>query len=33
LLETVMAYAARQKEHHKENTAIAVYERIEDDEA
>jgi putative transposase len=29
-LETVMAYAARQKEHHKENTAIAVYERIED---
>jgi putative transposase len=25
-LETVMAYAARQKEHHKERTTIAVYE-------
>jgi putative transposase len=30
-LETVMAYAAQQKEHHKENTAIAVYERIEEE--
>jgi REP-associated tyrosine transposase len=30
-LDTVMAYAARQKEHHKENTAVAVYERIEED--
>jgi len=29
-LDTVMAYAARQKEHHKENTAVAVYERIEE---
>jgi putative transposase len=30
-LETVMAYVKRQKEHHKENTAIAVYERINED--
>jgi putative transposase len=30
-LDTVKAYAVRQKEHHKENTAIAVYERIEED--
>lgn len=30
-LETVMAYAARQKEHHKDNTAIAIYERIEEE--
>jgi REP element-mobilizing transposase RayT len=29
-LDTVMAYAARQKEHHKESTAIAVYEKIEE---
>lgn len=32
-LETVMAYAAQQKEHHKENKIIAVYERIEEDDA
>jgi putative transposase len=30
-LETAMAYAARQKEHHKEHSAIAVYERIEEE--
>ena len=32
-LETVMEYAARQKEHHKENKVFAVYERIEEDGA
>jgi putative transposase len=30
-LDTVMAYASRQKEHHKENTAVAVYERIDEE--
>jgi len=30
-LETVMAYAARQKEHHKESSIIDVYERIDDE--
>jgi hypothetical protein len=30
-LETVMAYAARQKEHHKEKTEIVIYERIYED--
>ncbi len=29
-LETVIAYAARQKEHHRSDTTIAVYERTED---
>lgn len=31
-LETVMEYAARQKEHHRENKLIAVYEEIDEDE-
>ena len=31
-LETVMEYAARQKEHHRENKLIAAYERIDEDE-
>ncbi len=31
-LETVMEYAARQKEHHKERTSIDVYERIDEEE-
>jgi putative transposase len=31
-LETVMEYAARQKEHHHENRLIDVYERLDDDE-
>jgi putative transposase len=30
-LETVMAYAARQKQHHKEKSEVAIYERIEED--
>jgi hypothetical protein len=30
-LETVMEYAARQKEHHRDNEIIAVYERIDED--
>jgi putative transposase len=30
-LETVMAYAARQKEHHKEHKVISIYERIDED--
>ena len=30
-LKKVMAYAARQKEHHSENKIIAVYERIEEE--
>jgi putative transposase len=29
-LETVMAYAANQKEHHKERNLLPVYERIEE---
>ena len=29
-LETVMAYAARQKEHHRDKTMIGVYERMDD---
>jgi putative transposase len=32
-LKTVMEYAAKQKEHHCENKLIAVYERIDEDEA
>jgi putative transposase len=31
-LDTVMAYAARQKEHHKERTTLAVYERFDEAE-
>lgn len=31
-LEAVMEYAARQKEHHRDNKLIAVYERIDEDE-
>ena len=31
-LETVMKYAARQKEHHKAGTIIAVYERMNEEE-
>jgi REP element-mobilizing transposase RayT len=30
-LETVMTYAARQKEHHRSGTTIVVYERTEDE--
>jgi putative transposase len=30
-LETVMEYAARQKEHHRNSKLIAVYERIDED--
>jgi hypothetical protein len=28
-LETVMAYAARQKEHHRDGKEIALYERVD----
>jgi REP element-mobilizing transposase RayT len=31
-LDTVKEYAARQKEHHRENKLIAVYERIDEEE-
>lgn len=31
-LETVMEYAARQKEHHKERTTIDNYERMDEEE-
>ena len=31
-LETIMEYAAKQKEHHHENKLIAVHERIDDEE-
>ena len=31
-LETVMEYAANQKEHHKERTLIDVYERMDEEE-
>jgi putative transposase len=31
-LETVMAYASRQKEHHKERTTIDIYERMDEEE-
>ena len=31
-LETVMAYAAGQKEHHREKSVIAIYERMEEEE-
>jgi REP element-mobilizing transposase RayT len=31
-LETVMEYAARQKEHHKNGTTIAIYERMDEEE-
>jgi len=30
-LQDVMAYAARQKEHHREQSLVAVYERIDDE--
>ncbi len=30
-LETVMAYVARQKEHHRDKTMLAVYERVDED--
>ena len=30
-LDTVMAYAARQKEHHQERNLLAVYERIDEE--
>lgn len=30
-LETVMEYATKQKEHHRENKLITAYERIEED--
>ena len=30
-LETVKAYVAQQKEHHRENTASTVYEKINED--
>jgi REP element-mobilizing transposase RayT len=30
-LETVMAYASRQKEHHKDNQIISIYERTDKD--
>jgi putative transposase len=30
-LQTVMAYAARQKEHHKEQSLVAIYERIDEE--
>ena len=32
-LETVKEYAAKQKEHHRENKIIDVYERMEEDDA
>ena len=31
-LETVMEYAARQKEHHKNPTVISIYERMDEEE-
>ncbi len=31
-LETVIEYAAKQKEHHRNNKLIAMYERIDEDE-
>jgi len=31
-LETVMEYAAKQKEHHKAGTTIGIYERIDEEE-
>ena len=31
-LETVMEYAARQKEHHKAGTTIGIYERMNEEE-
>lgn len=30
-LETVMVYAAKQKEHHRENRLVEVYERIDEE--
>jgi hypothetical protein len=30
-LDVVMAYAANQKQHHREETVIAVYERIDEE--
>jgi|GEM_PF-3454082 len=32
-LETVKEYVAKQKEHHRENRIIDVYERMEEDDA
>jgi len=31
-LDTVMEYAARQKEHHKAGTTIGIYERMDEEE-
>ena len=31
-LETVKEYAAKQKEHHRENKLIAVYEKIDEED-
>jgi REP element-mobilizing transposase RayT len=31
-LETVMEYAAKQKEHHRENRLVEVYERIDEED-
>lgn len=31
-LETVMEYAAKQKEHHSQNNLVAVYERMDEEE-
>ena len=31
-LDSVMAYAARQKEHHRDRTVLGVYERMDDKE-
>jgi len=31
-LETVIEYAARQKEHHKDGTIIGIYERMDEEE-
>ena len=31
-LETVMEYAAKQKDHHRENRLVAMYERMDEDE-
>lgn len=29
-LDAVMAYAARQKEHHRENTSVSIYEKMDE---
>jgi len=31
-LETVIEYAAKQKEHHRKDKLISVYERLEEDD-